>query len=104
MVEGVLLNVSFIPGLAELEPVDGIFHQQLAWPFERIVLALRMALPVFGHENPEAIGMPGEVDAEQVEHFALEPVRGRPDARDRCKRRVLGDDHLDAHAMTMTRG
>src|SRR5512142_3381960 len=48
----VLLNVGLVPRLAQLQPVFRIFHQQFARPFERIVLPLRVALPVLGHQNP----------------------------------------------------
>src|SRR5215467_16204920 len=78
-----LLNVRLFPRLAQLEPVDGAFHQQLAWAFERVVLPLRIALPVFRHQNAAPVRVTFEVDAEHVEHFALEPVRGWPDAGDR---------------------
>src|SRR5262249_12800432 len=72
-----LVNVGFFPRLAQLQPVDRILHQQLARAFERMVLALRISLPVFRHQDPPAIGMAGEIHAEHVEHFALEPVRRR---------------------------
>src|SRR3954467_12531146 len=64
----VLLNVSLLARLAQLQPVDGILHQQLAGSFERIVLALRKPLPVFRHQNPAPIGVSGEVHAEHVIH------------------------------------
>src|SRR5256885_2777005 len=51
----VLLNVCLFARLAQLQPVFRIFHQQLARPFERIILPLREALPVLGHENAPAI-------------------------------------------------
>src|ERR1043166_4498549 len=86
-----LLNVCFFPGLPQFQPVERVFHQQLARAFERIVLALRMPLPVLRHENAAAIGMAREVDAEHVEHFTLEPVGGGPDAADRGERLVLTD-------------
>src|SRR3954465_11860514 len=57
----VLLNVGLIARLAQLQPVDRVFHQQFAGSFERIVLPLRMALPVVGHQDPPAIRMAGEV-------------------------------------------
>src|SRR5438270_3108702 len=78
-----LLNVCFFPLLAQLQPVERVLHQHLAGSFERIVLALRVALPVLGHEDPAPIRVAGEIDAEHVEHFALEPIRRRPDARHR---------------------
>src|SRR6266436_2475519 len=72
-----LFNVGLVPRLAQLQPVDRVLHQQLARPLERIVLALGIALPVIGHQDAPAIGVAGEVHAEHVEDFALEPVRGR---------------------------
>src|SRR4029450_5253936 len=46
----VLLNVGLFAPWAQLEPIFGVFHQQLAGPLERIILPLREALPVFGHQ------------------------------------------------------
>ena len=82
---------AFFARLAQLQPVERVFHQQLARPLERIVLPLRKALPVVGHQDAPAIGMAGEVHAEHVVDLALEPVRGRPDAGDRRQRLVLAD-------------
>src|SRR5712691_3438062 len=100
---GFSFDVRLFPRLAQLEPVDRVFHQQLARPFERIVLALREALPVFRHQDAPAIGVPGEVDAEHVEHFAFKPVRRRPDSRGRCQRLMLRHHRLHTHAVTVTR-
>src|SRR5438309_11998190 len=50
-----LLNVRFISCLPKFQPIERVFHQELARSFERIVLALRKALPVFGHQNAAAI-------------------------------------------------
>src|SRR4051812_43948957 len=82
----VLLNVGLVACLPQLQPVLRVFHQELAGPFERIILPLRKALPVFGHEDPPAIGMTGEVHAEHVVDLAFEPVRGRPDLAHRRHR------------------
>src|SRR3954470_3487758 len=95
----VLLNVSLFAGLAQLQPVNGVLHQQLAGSFERIVLALRKPLPVLWHEDPAAIGMSGEVHAEHVIDLALEPVGGGPDAGHRWHRLLLADLQLDANAV-----
>src|SRR5690348_3621958 len=81
-----LFNVHLFARLAQLQPVERIFHQQLAGAFERVILALREALPVFRHQYAPAIGVAREVHAEHVEHFALEPVGGRPHGRDRRNR------------------
>src|SRR6185295_17310382 len=93
----VLLNVGLFARLAQLEPVDRVFHQQLAGAFERIVLPLRKALPVVGHQDAPPIGVAREVHPEHVVDLALEPVRGRPEAGDRRHRLVLGDLQLDPH-------
>src|ERR1041385_1641357 len=85
----VLLNVRLFFCLTQLQPVDRILHQQFARPFERIILALRKSLPVLRHQNPPAIRMSGEIDAEHVEDLALEPVRRGPHAGHRRDRLVL---------------
>src|SRR5471030_1262175 len=100
----VLLNVRLVARLAQLEPVERVFHQQFAGALERIVLPLREPLPVVGHQDAPAIRMAREVHAEHVVHLALEPVGGRPDARDRRHRLILADAHLHADAVPVTRG
>src|SRR5437868_9740808 len=67
-------DIRLFSRLSELQPVEWILHQQLARPFERIVLPLRKALPVLGHQDAAAIGMSGEVHTEHVVHLALQPV------------------------------
>jgi len=42
-----------------------------------VVFAQRVALPVVGHEDAPQIRMAGELDAEHVEYFALEPIAVR---------------------------
>src|SRR5438128_6177320 len=93
---GELFNLRLLLGLTQFQPVDRIFHQQLARAFERVVLPLRMALPVLGHQNAPPIGMSDEIHAEHVEHLALEPVRSRPDAGHRSER--LPVTNFDLHA------
>src|SRR6266581_2099851 len=66
-------NIRLFPRLPQLQPVERILHQQLAWTFEWIVLALRETLPVVRHQNPPTVRMPGEVHPEHVVHLALEP-------------------------------
>src|SRR3954471_13825582 len=58
-------------GAAHAQPVHRIFHQHLAGPFERVVLPLRMALPLLGHEDAAQVRMPGKRDPEQVEDLAF---------------------------------
>src|SRR6478672_11586537 len=99
----VLLNVCLLARLAQLQPVFRILHQQLAGPFERVVLALRKSLPVVGHQDAAAIGVVGEIHAEHVVDLALEPVRRRPDAGDRRKRLVLADARLQPHPVPQAR-
>src|SRR5207244_5507843 len=65
-VERCLFDIRLFACLFQLQPIDGILHQQLARTFERIVLALRESLPVLRHQDAAAIGMSGEVDAEHV--------------------------------------
>src|SRR4029453_1354117 len=79
----VLLNVGLLARLAQLQPIFGVFHQQLAGALERIVLPLGKPPPVGGHQDAGGIGVRREVPPEHVVDLALEPVRGRPDAGDR---------------------
>src|ERR1043166_715565 len=60
-----LLNVGLVARLPQLEPIDRVFHQQLAGAFGRIVLPLRESLPIVRHQNPPAIGMPREIRSEE---------------------------------------
>src|SRR3954451_18836986 len=59
---------------------------------ERVVLALRVTVPVVGHEDPGERRVAVEDDAEHVERLALLPVRRRIDAGHRGDVRVLGGD------------
>ena len=55
----------------------------------RMVLAQRMTLSsVVRHQDALQVRMPVEDDAEHVPHFALVPVRRRPEARDAVERRA----------------
>src|SRR3954466_13483276 len=98
-VGGLLINVRSFLRLAGLQPVERVFHQQFARPFERIVLPLRKALPVVRHQNPPAIRMAGEIHAEHIPPFALEPVRRRPYGRRRWKALLFADLDLHAYAV-----
>src|SRR5258708_23805764 len=99
----VLLNVRLVARLAELEPVERVFHQQFAGTFERIILPLREALPVVRHQNAPAIGVAGEVHPEHVVHLALQPVRRRPYVGHRRHRLVLADPRLQTHPLPQPR-
>ncbi len=82
------------------QPVHRVLHQQLAGPFERVVLALRDG-PASRRASGCAAGpgWPVEPDAEHVEHFALEPVRRRPDAGDGRNRLAVARLHFQPDAM-----
>ncbi len=54
----------------------------LAVAFDGVVLAQGMALPVVGHHDAGEARVAGEVDAEEVEDFALVEVGGGPDGGD----------------------
>src|SRR4029079_7499252 len=62
----VLLNVSLLARLAQLQPIQRVFQQQLAGTLERIVFPLGNPLPVFGHEDAAAIGVAGEIHPKHV--------------------------------------
>src|ERR1043166_8644679 len=76
-------DVRLFPGLPQLQPVEGIFHQQLAGSFQGIILSLRKSLPILRHQDAPSIRMSGDVDAEHVIDLTLEPVRRGPDDRHR---------------------
>ena len=64
----------------------------------RMVLAQRVARPGRGQQDSRQVRVSSEDDPEHVPHFALVPVRGRPEVGDRRERRVvLVERHLDAH-------
>src|SRR5262245_26091817 len=99
----VLFNLRLVPCLPQPQPVERVFHQQLAGSLERIVFSLGKALPVLRHQDPPPIGMASKVDAEHVEDLALEPISGRPDRCHRGKGLILGDLRLDTHSVPMAR-
>src|SRR5579864_7305328 len=98
---GTLLTFRLFLRLTEPQPVERVFHQQLAGPLERIVLALRETLPVLRHEDAPTIGVTGEVDAEHVPYFTLEPVGRGPHAGHRRQAVVLAHLHLQTHTVTL---
>src|SRR5208283_1180023 len=53
---------------------QAFLHPALVLLNNGVVLAQRMALPFFGHQDAPHIRVPGELDAEHVEHFALQPI------------------------------
>ena len=69
------------------------------------ILAQRMAGPVLGHQDAAKVAMALEVDAHQVENFALHPVGRRPDTLDRRDARLFaGQFYLEHCAMAMAVG
>src|SRR5262245_44891031 len=54
----------------------------------RIVLAQRMTVPVFRHQQPPEVRVAVERDAEEIPYLPLEPVGRRPDVADRREMRV----------------
>ena len=73
-----LLDLRFVERLAQLQPLLRALQHQLARALERVVLALRVPLPLVRHQDPPQVRMAGEPDPEHVERLALEPVGGRP--------------------------
>src|ERR1019366_9990257 len=51
-----------------------LLHPALVLLNNRIVLAQRIALPFLGHEDAPQVGVAGELDAEYIEHLALQPI------------------------------
>src|SRR2546422_2925542 len=49
-------------------------HPTLILLNDAVVLAQRVALPLFGQQNPRHVGMTRELDAEHIEDLALQPV------------------------------
>src|ERR1035441_3219816 len=41
---------------------------------DAVILAQRVTLPVFRHQNAPQVRVAGEADAEHVEHLALQPI------------------------------
>ena len=54
----------------------------------RMILAQRVAVHVGGMQDPRQMRVAVEDDAEHVPHFALVPVRGRPEVGDRSGAQV----------------
>src|SRR5689334_3581608 len=76
---------------------------------ELIILPQGMAFPVLGEQDAEQLRVVGEPDAREVEDFALVPVGGGPDRRDRRNLRQLArlivlparQDQLDREAVAL---
>src|SRR5438132_7254481 len=54
-------------------------HPSLILLNDAVVLSQRVALPLFGQQNPRHVGMTRELDAEHIEDLALQPVGGQVD-------------------------
>src|ERR1039457_3567894 len=61
----------------------------------RIILSQRVALPLLGHEYPLHVRVPGELDAEHIEHLAFQPVGRQVDAHGGLGLEAVGDVGLD---------
>src|SRR3954454_3239507 len=87
-------------GAADAQPVHRVLHQHLAGPFERVVLPLRVALPLVGHEDAAQVRMAGKRDPEQVEDLAFEPGCRGPHAAYGGNGFALADSHFQAQPVT----
>ena len=67
-----MLNRDFADGRAVL--IAGKLNPLAA---KRIVLALRVAHPIVGHQNPAQIGIAGKANAEHIENLAFREARPR---------------------------
>src|SRR5579864_1995992 len=63
------------------------------------LLAQRVALPFLGKEDAAHVGMPGEFDAEHIEHLALQPVGREMHADGGFRLEAIGDIGLDTHSL-----
>src|SRR5258705_13524832 len=83
-----------LPGCQLLEPGRGlraarrVVREGHLFVAERGVLAQRPAHPVLGQQDAGEVGMAGELDAKEIEGFALVPVRSGPHAGHRRDARV----------------
>src|SRR5438270_8743690 len=78
----VLSSVGSSTGLAFKWPI-------LPIALHRIILAQRMAFPVFRHHDAAEVRMAKKAHAEQIEQLALKKVYRRPDRGDRLDRRIM---------------
>src|ERR1700728_5017418 len=73
---GLLLLFSVLSLPAFNAQVD--LHPLVVLLQDAIILAQRMPLPALGKQNALHVGMPVEFNSKHVVHFALQPVRRRP--------------------------
>src|ERR1022692_1130479 len=52
-----------------------LLHPALVLLQDPVILAQRISLPLLGQQDAPHVRMAGKLDAEHVEHFALQPVR-----------------------------
>ena len=64
-----------------------------------VILAQRIALPLFGQQDAAHIGVAGELDAEHIEHFALQPIGGQVHGHGGGWAVAVRDHGLHAHAL-----
>src|SRR5262245_23481777 len=74
-------------------------HVLLGEPFERVLLAQWISLPLVGQEDSSQIGVPVELHAEQVEDFPLVPLGRVVDRRGRQDRFSVSDMHLQSKSV-----
>ena len=88
---------SSTPGSIAVGPVRRGLQRwmPLAVALHGIVLAQRVAVPVVGHHDAGEARVAGEVDAEEVEDFALVEVGGGPDGGDGVDGEVVAVDAGD---------
>src|SRR5512140_3397973 len=63
---------------------------------DRVVLAERVTPPSIRHEDAAHVGVTGELDAEHVEHFALQPVGRQVHVNGGGGLEAVGDSDLEA--------
>src|ERR1017187_1813838 len=74
-----------------------LLHPALVLLQDPVVLAQRIALPFLGQQDTTHVRMPGKLDAEHVEHFALQPVRRQVYTNGGLGFVAIGDVGLDPH-------
>src|SRR5580698_5374983 len=66
---------------------------------DTVILAQRVTLPFLWQEDAAHVRMACELDAEHVEHFALQPIGGEVHVDRGLGLVLLGDESFDAHAL-----
>src|SRR5208283_3579934 len=68
---------------------------------DAVILAQRVTLPVFRHQNAPQVRMAGEADAEHIEHLALQPIRRQVHAGCGARFKSIRNLRLDTHALVV---